>query len=268
MRPGLLLALTLALAGCDRDPAPASGPDGGAGPDAGQSPDAGALKTRLFEPGKEPRAPISFAFEEGRVERFLLELTSVLSRGDKALGEERVAIRLSIRYAERHAVEVIVLDATTTAPDVKHTATTAGMLLTQRFHPLGATELPQVMTPKQAHARSADYVHGALMQLAAGLLPVAPIEPVGEGARWAHEDLRFELISRRGDELVVERRSERKGVHKLATGEVVNMSETQTYRIETRPGGVARKIEATLVSDQRDGSVITTRLRFEPEAAK
>ena len=100
----------------------------------------------------------------------------------------------------------------------------------------------------------------------AGLLPVVPAEPVGEGARWAHEDLRFELLSRSGDDLTVERRSERKGMSKLATGEIVNLSETQTYRIVTRPGYIARRIEAVLVADQPNGTVITTRLRFEPEA--
>jgi hypothetical protein len=269
MRLGLLLALTLALAACDRTPEPSSGPSGGAGLDAGKGPDAGlAVKTRLFDAGKEPRAPISFVFSEGAVERGQLELTSVLSRGDKTLGEERVTVKLSIRYPERHVVELFVLDATTTAPDVKHTDTTAGMLLTQRFHPLGATDVPQVMTPKQAHARSADYIHGALMQLAAGLLPVVPVEPVGEGARWAHEDLRFELITRRGADLTVERRSERKGINKLASGEIVNLSESQTYRIEMLPGGIARRVEAVLVSDQRDGTVITTRLRFERDVPK
>jgi hypothetical protein len=267
MRLGSLLALTLALAGCDRDPPPAPAKASPASElDAGQVPDGGAVTTRLFDPGKEPRAPVSFAFQEGLVERWLLELTSVLSRGDKTLGEERVKVRLSVRHAERHAVEIIVLDAATTAPDVKNVDTAAGMVLTQRFHPLGATDIPQVMTPKHASARAADYIHGAIMQLASGLLPVAPVEPVGEGARWGHEDLRFELIARRGDELTVERRSERKGIHKLATGDVVNLSETQTYRIETRPGSIARRIEAVLVSDQPDGSVITTRLRFEPEA--
>lgn len=265
MRIGPLL-LTLALAGCDR--ASTSGPHGGGGLDAGQAPDAGASKTRLFDAGKEPRAPVSFAFDEGRVERFQLELTSSLSRGDKTLGEERVKVQLSVKYIERHVVEMLVLDATTTAPDVTHAATAAGMLLTQRFHPLGGTDIPHVMTPKGAHARSADYIHGALMQLASGLLPVAPVEPVGEGARWGHDDLRFELIARRSDELTVERRSERKGINKLATGEIVNVSESQTYRIETRPGGIARRIEAVLVNDQPDGSVITTRLRFEPEAPK
>jgi hypothetical protein len=245
MRLGSLLALTLALAGCDRDPPPAPAKASPASElDAGQVPDGGAVTTRLFDPGKEPRAPVSFAFQEGLVERWLLELTSVLSRGDKTLGEERVKVRLSVRHAD----------------------TAAGMVLTQRFHPLGATDIPQVMTPKHASARAADYIHGAIMQLASGLLPVAPVEPVGEGARWGHEDLRFELIARRGDELTVERRSERKGIHKLATGDVVNLSETQTYRIETRPGSIARRIEAVLVSDQPDGSVITTRLRFEPEA--
>jgi hypothetical protein len=270
MRLGLLLALTLALAACDRTPEPSSGPSGGAGLDAGKGPDAGVVvvKTRLFDAGKEPRAPISFVFSEGAVERGQLELTSVLSRGDKTLGEERVTVKLSIRYPERHVVELFVLDATTTAPDVKHTDTTAGMLLTQRFHPLGATDVPQVMTPKQAHARSADYIHGALMQLAAGLLPVVPVEPVGEGARWAHEDLRFELITRRGADLTVERRSERKGINKLASGEIVNLSESQTYRIEMLPGGIARRVEAVLVSDQRDGTVITTRLRFERDVPK
>jgi hypothetical protein len=270
MRPGLLLALTLALAlaACDSASPPASaGPGKASGLDAGPSPDAGVLKTRLFEPGKEPRAPLSFIFREGGVERAQLELTSVLSRDDKTLGEERVKVRLSVRYAERHAVEIIVLDASTTAPEVQHVDTTAGMLLTQRFHPLGATEaLPKVMTPKQASARAADYIHGALMQLASGLLPVVPVEPVGEGARWAHDDLRFELLARRGDDLAVERRSERKGMNKLVTGELVSLSETQTYRIETRTGYIARRIEAVLVADQPNGTVITTRLRFEPEA--
>ncbi|MCK6589810.1 MAG: hypothetical protein HUU21_17490 [Polyangiaceae bacterium] len=265
MRLGPLLFLALALAACDRAAAPDSGSGGGL--DAGQTPDAGATKTRLFDAGKEPRAPISFAFDVGRVERFGLELTSVLSQGEKTLSDERVTVKLSVKYIEPHVVEMLVLDATTTAPDVKG-ATTAGMLLTQRFHPLGATDIPHVLTPKLAHARSADYIHGALMQLASGLLPVAPAEPVGEGARWGHEDLRFELLSRRGDELVVERRSERKGIHKLAGGEIVNLSDTQTYRIEMRPGGIARRIEAVLVNDQPNGTVITTRLRFEPEPAK
>lgn len=274
MRLGSLLLISLALAGCDRSPppAPASASSAGSasaaasGPDAGPPADAGAQKTRLFEPGKEPRAPITFAFDEARTEKRLLELTSVLSQGPKTLGEERVEVQLSVRYPARDRAEVIVLGATTTAPDIKRTETTAGMLLSQRFHSSGATDLPEVVTPKVANARAADYIHGAVMQLASGLLPVAPAEPVGVGARWGHDDLRFELLERKGEEVTVERRSERKGVHKLATGETVYLSETQTYRIEAAPGGIARRIEAVLVADQPNGTVITTRLRFEPAA--
>lgn len=256
----LLLALLL-LAACDRAPASAPAADTDAGAADASAADAGA-GLRLFDPGREPRARLTFAFVPGREESAELTLDSRLARGDAPLGEERLSLRLGVRYPAADRLELTVLNAETTA-QISGLASTIGSRMTEQFYPSGHAELPELSFPPGADPRATDYVGGALTQIASNLLAPLPPEPIGEGARWAQQDLRFEVTGRRGATLVVERRSETRGPRQLATGETVFSSEAQTHRLELVADGIARRVEAELVADQPMGTIMTTRMRFE-----
>jgi len=267
------LALALLVTSCDR--APEARPSGAASASvsaiaisASAATNGGTVMTRVLEAGREPRAQTTFAFVPGRAEKAVLELQSKMTRGDSTLGEERVTVRLDVRYSAKDKLEMTVTFAETTARDIQQISSTIGARLTQSFYPTGEMELPAFTPPAGADAHAAEYVKGALVQVASNLLPLVPKEPVGEGARWEHDALRYELLGRRGDLLTVERRSGRHGPTHLATGETVYVSEEQTYRIEAKPDGIARHVEALLVADQPTGAKLITRLNFDVMAEK
>ena len=258
------MVLMLLLASCERpgDPRPR---DQAARPDASAT--AGAPLVRVFDAGREPRALTRFAFVPGRAETALLELESRLTRGSVALGEERVRLRLGVRYPAQDVVELTLLGGETTAPDIPRLTSTIGARFLQKVTSSGHSEPPEVTFPPGSDARAVEYVHGAVVQVASNLAPALPPEPIGEGARWAHNDLRFELVAWPGERLTVERRSEMRGSQRLATGEMVRVNEEQSYRIEAAPDGIARRVEAQLVAEQPGGATMATRLRFEVEGA-
>lgn len=217
----------------------------------------------VLDQGREPRAAAAFVFVPGRTAEYSLTLESRLDRGSTKLGEERLALRLGVRYVAEDKVELTLLHAETTSPDMQRIESTFGARVLQKFHPSGVTEMPEFSIPPAADARAGEYVKGALVQIGSNLLPVVPSEPIGEGARWNRNHLRFELLARRGPLLVIERRSGSNGPTQLDTGETVHVSEEQTYRIETPTDGIARHVEALLVADQPGGAVMTTRLQLD-----
>jgi hypothetical protein len=264
------LVFALVLASC-KDPSEARPSDtqasasaastSDAGRDAG--PSGGEQTRRVFDPGREPRVRDAFVFVPGRTGEHSLTLVSRLDRGASHLGEERLTLRLGVRYPTADTVELTLLHAETTSPNMRRIESTRGARSVQKFYPSGETELPEITLPPAVDARAGEYIQGALVQIASNLLPTLPHEPIGEGARWGGDDLRFELIARRGPLLVVERRSGKNGPTELATGETVFVKEEQTYRIDAPLDGIARRVEAVLVADQPGGTVMTTRLYFD-----
>jgi hypothetical protein len=266
-RRRLALALAL-LAACGRAPASTSTSDAGLDASrAAASASAAGAGLRVFDPGRAPRARLTFAFVPGREESAELTLDSRIARGDAQLGEERVTLRLGVRYPAADRVELTVVSAETTAATPRLTPA-LGARMTQQFHPSGEAELPELSFPEGADPQATEYVRGALVQIASNLLAPLPPEPIGEGARWAHQDLRFEVTGRRGAALVVERRSEMRGPRQLAGGETAFVSEAQTHRLELVADGIARRVEAELVADQPMGTVMTTRMGFEVVGGK
>lgn len=217
----------------------------------------------VLDQGREPRVAAAFVFVPGRTGEHSLTLESRLDRGSTKLGEERLSLRLGVRYVTEDKVELTLLHAETTSPDIKRIESTVGARLLQKFYPSGVTEMPEITIPPAADARAGEYIKGALVQIGSNLLPVVPSEPIGEGSRWNQNDLRFEMLARRGSLVVIERRSGRNGPTQLDTGETIYVSEEQTYRIEAPPDGIARHVEALLVADQPGGTVMTTRLQLD-----
>jgi hypothetical protein len=248
------------------DAAPSDAAPSNAGRPAGDS--SADLRLVVLEQGREPRVAAAFVFVPGRTGEHSLTLESRLDRGSSKLGEERVALRLGVRYLTEDQVELTLLHAETTAPDIERIESTVGARLVQKFYPSGVTEMPEITTPPAADARAGQYIKGALVQIASNLLPVVPSEPIGEGSRWSRDDLRFEMLARPGSLFVIERRSGHHGPTRLDTGETVYVSEEQTYRIEAPPDGIARHVEALLVADQPGGTVRTTRLQLDATDTK
>jgi hypothetical protein len=255
----VLLAL-----GCDK-PAPASagGPSSIAPASAAPAPATTGL--RLLEPGREPRVHPTFAFVPGRAETARLVLHSRVERGGAVALEEHVDLSLDVRYPAADAVALTVRRATTTAPDIRRIETTAGTRFTQKIHPSGEVEVPEVAYPPGADPTAADYVRGAVIQVASNVLPLFPPEPVGPGARWVLRNLTFSLRERRGDVLVLERRGGVHGPTRMEDNAVVMVSEEQVYRLDAVTDGLARRVEAELVAENPPGTVRRTQLVFEIE---
>ncbi len=258
----LAIVAALALTACESSRDPQRAADAGAAA-AG----AGAARIRLFDAGREPRAAARFAFVPGRREQAVLEIDSRLTRGSETLQDEHASIRLDVRYPSADRVELTVRRAETTAADIPRIESAVGLRFAQRFHGTGETDLPEITFPDAAEPRSADYVRGAVVQVASNLLPVMPAEPVGGGARWARDELRFTLVAPPGELFSVERRSGIHGPTRLDTGETVIVNEEQVYRMDAPAKGIARHVEAELVAGQPGGATRTTRLRFDVSAA-
>jgi hypothetical protein len=176
--------------------------------------------------------------------------------------DEHVEVRLAVHYPQKDAVLVTVLGATTTAPDIQRIESVAGTRITQKFYPHGETDLPEFSYPKAVDAMAADYVRGGLAQAASLFLPPLPHEPIGEGARWSFNGMPYSFTERKGARLVIEKRVEMRGPVNIE-GHIVETNEEQLYRCEAVSDGIARRIEALLVSENPPGSKRTTRLLFE-----
>jgi hypothetical protein len=254
----LATLLLLIVAGCDRS-TPSALPD--AGKPAGSSGPTNGL--RVIEQGTEPRVlPPTFVFAKDRTESARLLIDSRLERAGIVAADEHLEVTLDIRYSSNDKLELAVRNATTTATDIPRIGTTVGSKFVQKVYPSGEAEPPEPSYPAGVDPVAGDYVRGAVVQVASNFLPVMPKEPVGAGARWTLRDLRYSLAERRGEKFIVERRGEMHGDRPTPTG-MAMAHEEQLYRIEAIPDGIARRVEAELVSEHPPGSKRTTRITFE-----
>lgn len=239
--------------------------------DAGKPANSAAETTngvRVIDPGSEPRvqAP-AFVFQKDRTESARLVLDSRLERQGIVVHDEHVEVVLDVRYTSSDKVELVVRKASTTATDIQRIDTTAGTKFVQKIYPTGELEPPEPSYPAQADSVAADYVRGAVVQVASNFLPVMPKEPVGAGARWTLRHLRYSLVERRNDKIIVERRAEMQENRPTPTG-MAMAHEVQFYRIEAIPDGIARRVEAELVSEHPPGSKRTTRMALDVGVAR
>jgi hypothetical protein len=254
--------LLLALPACRRDPPPPPAPQQ---PDAAASAGPGATTAEVLDEGREPRAPVTFAFIPGRREGRVLEIETRMEMGELTRVNERVELRFEVRYTAADAVELTLRRAETTAADVPGIATTAGAIFRQRFGKEGTADPPEIVFPPGANGTAKQYVEGAVTQVAASFLPAFPPGPLGEGARWRWgkgEGPTYRLVSRGDGKVVVEETLEIHGPRRRDRGKTVEVNEEQRTRIEAPLDGIARSIEATLVADRAKGTKQTTHLRF------
>ncbi|MFO0762075.1 MAG: hypothetical protein U0359_36890 [Byssovorax sp.] len=254
--------LVLFVLGCDKPGAPATvAPSATASAQA--APDSTGL--HLLDPGEAPREHPTFAFVPGRTEAARLGLHSRVERGGAPAGEEHVDLVFDLRYSAADTVVMTVRRAATTAPDIPRIGTTIGMIFTQKIHPSGEVEVPEVTYPPAVDPTAGSYIRGAVMQVAPNVVPLFPPEAVGPGARWALPNLMFSLRERRGEVFVVERRGGIHGPTKMEDGTVVMASEEQIYRMDAIANGVARRMEADLVAEGPPGTVRRTQMVLEIE---
>lgn len=253
------LLLALLLAACDRSAPPAS-------TDAGKPASSAAESTKgvhVVDPGSEPRlAPPAFVFQKDRTESGRLVLDSRLERNGTVIADEHLEVVLDIRYTSSDKLELVVKSASTTASDIPRIGSSVGTKFVQKIYPSGELEPPEPSYPAQTDPIAGDYVRGAVVQIASNFLPLVPKEPVGAGARWTQRHLRYSLVERRGEKIIVERRGEMQENRPTPTGMAL-AHEVQLYRIEAIPDGIARRVEAELVSEHPPGSKRTTRMALE-----
>jgi hypothetical protein len=257
------ILLLLALAACRRDPPP---PAAQPQPDAGGPAEAGTAAAAVLDEGREPRAPVTFAFVPGRREARVLEIDSRFEMGERSRLNEHVDLRFEVRYTAADAVELTLRHAETTAPDIPGIGTTLGAVFRQRFRKDGTADPPEAVFPPGANGTAKQYVEGAVTQVAASLLPAFPPRPLGEGARWRWgkgEGPTYQLVSRREGRVVVEEIVEIHGPRRVETGKTIQVNEDQRTRMEVPLDGIARNVEATLVIDPAKGTKRTTHLRFD-----
>lgn len=233
-------------------------------PSASASSSASVSRVEVLDAGKEPRSlPGPFAFVKDSKEHARLVIDSRLERQSVLVNEEHLELKLSLSYTSSDTVELAVERATTTAPDIYHVETTVGTRFKQKVYPSGELDPPEdPVYPQRVDPVAGDYVRGAVVQAASNFLPVMPKEAVGVGARWALRNLRFSLVEQSENRKVIERRSEYEEMRPTPTGTAL-AREAQLYRIESVPDGLARRVEAELVSEHPPGSKRTTRLLFE-----
>jgi hypothetical protein len=270
VRPALLTVPLLCLSACRRDPPPPSAQrattSSADAPASSISPVSPASSVDVLSQGREPRAPVAFAFVPGRREARVLEIDTRLELGDRRRLDEHVELRFDLLYATADTIELTLRHARTTAPDIRGIESTVGAVFTQTFDKDFTTAPPKITFPPGADGTARQYVEGAVTQIAASFLPPFPAAPIGEGARWRWgkgEGPVCELVSRRDGRLVVEETTAIHGPRRVDTGKVVQVNEDQTMRIDAAPDGIARRIEATIVVDRERGTKRTTHLRFE-----
>ncbi len=265
MRPSALLLLALAAPACRRDPPPPAEPAPTASAVATASaPDAGAV--HVLDEGREPRAVTTFAFVPGRKEARLLAIDTHLELKSRPRLDEHVELRFDLLYSAPDTLSLTLRHAETTASDIPGISTTLGAVFVQKFGKDGTADPPVAKFPPGAVGTATQYVEGAVTQLAATFLPPFPSTPVGEGARWRFGDGEspvYELVSRKGGQIVVRQTVEIRGPHRLDDGKVVRVNEDHDVRIETPLDGIARHVEGALVVDRDKGTKRTTHIRVE-----
>jgi hypothetical protein len=257
---GLILAVVV---GCRREPPPP----------ADSAPDAAAAATvesttgtHVLSDGAEPRSVVAFTFVSGRHEARVLSIESRIERGGATKVDERVELRLEVRYNSPRAIEIEVQHAETTSADVPAVASTVGAVCALSFGDDGVASKPDFRFPSSVNGTAKLHVQGALEQLTPLLLPIVPSSPIGEGARWrvgAADGPVRQLTSRNGGAVVVEQHREGHGPRRVDKRRVGEVSVDQQARLEVPLDGVARRIESISIENLANGTRDTTRLRLE-----
>jgi len=264
------VVLPLLLVACHRDgPAGKPGDAPAKKPDAGAlaSADAGPATAQLLEEGAEPRAVLTYAFDPGRQEARVLTIDSLIE--GKTTLEDQVELRFKVRYPAADTVELVLRSAHTTEGEIKDIESTQGTRVVQRIRKDGTTDAPEVVSPKGADGTAAEYVKGAILQIAGTLVVPLPEKPIGVGARWRFGDdsPTLRLVSREKGALVFERTLEIHGMRNVERGKAVKVDEEQSTRVEATLDGIVKHVESKLVTGKVIGKMVgakrTTHLRFD-----
>jgi hypothetical protein len=225
-----------------------------------------ATGMNVLSDGAEPRSVVAFTFVPGRREGRVLSIESRIERSGATKVDERVELRLEVRYTSPRAIEIEVQHAETTSADVPGVPSTAFAVCALSFGDDGAASALECRFPSGVNGTAKLHVQGALEQLTPLLLPVVPPSPIGEGARWragAADGPVRQLTSRNGGLVVVEQHREMHGPRRVDKRRVGEVNVDQQARLEVPLDGVARRIESIGVENLANGTRNTTRLRLE-----
>ncbi len=262
------IALALLLASCHCDAKPTA-PNATGEPDAAPAPpaDAGPVSVQILEEGAEPRAVLSYAFVPHRKEYRVLQIESLIE--SKATVDDQIELRFAVSYPAPDTVALRLYFARATAADVHDVASTVGTRAVQKIGKDGTADPPEVVTPPGADGSAAEYVKGAIVQIAATLVPLLPATPIGVGARWrwGADGPVYRLVSRSEGDLVVERTHEVHGKHRLDRGKLYDVDEEQWAHVDATLSGIAQQIESKVVTRKGKGALRTTHMRFSTTSA-
>ncbi len=166
-------------------------------------------------------------------------------------------------------MQLVLRRAHTTEGEIEGIESTQGTRVVQKIRKDGTADPPEVVSPKGADGTAAEYVKGAILQIAGTLVVPLPEKPIGVGARWRFGDdtPTLRLVSRENGALVLERTLEIHGMRSVERGKAVKVDEEQSTRVEATLDGIVKHVESKLVTGKVIGKMVgakrTTHLRFD-----